>query len=113
MTMSEQEIVQIATPLMDNLMQASTDIDYEQHVRDFSDRLKPHISKSGFEKMCCHYQADIGTFKARELIAVFRRPDSAALVWRQFMSLSAGEYVAEMVLVHENGQYKVDHALFF
>ena len=32
-TMSDKEILGIATPIMDNLMDASTRIDYEAHVR--------------------------------------------------------------------------------
>jgi hypothetical protein len=35
--MSESEILAIASPIMDNLMQASTDIDHERHVRDFTE----------------------------------------------------------------------------
>ena len=32
--MTEQEILDIANPIMDNLMDASTSIDHERHVRD-------------------------------------------------------------------------------
>jgi hypothetical protein len=38
--MSDVEILDIAIPIMDNLMEASTRSDYEAHVRDFSDRMK-------------------------------------------------------------------------
>jgi hypothetical protein len=32
--MSEEKILSIATPIMDNLMQASTDIDHTKHVQE-------------------------------------------------------------------------------
>jgi len=35
--MSDDEILNIANPIMDNLMEASTDIDHERHIRDFTD----------------------------------------------------------------------------
>ena len=38
--MSESEILDIANPIMDNLMEASTRIDHERHIRDFTDRMK-------------------------------------------------------------------------
>ncbi|MGX5202220.1 hypothetical protein [Aliikangiella sp. IMCC44632] len=42
--MSESEIWAIANPIMDNLMQASTDIDHQRHVQDFTDRAKAIVT---------------------------------------------------------------------
>ena len=47
--MSEQEILDIANPIMDNLMNASTDIDHERHTRDFF-RESHRIVSSGLTK---------------------------------------------------------------
>jgi KaiC/GvpD/RAD55 family RecA-like ATPase len=38
--MSESEILRIANPMMDNLMEAYTEIDHGRHVRDITDRMK-------------------------------------------------------------------------
>ena len=43
--MSESEILAIANPIMDNLMQASTDIDHARHVKDFTEKLKSIVTK--------------------------------------------------------------------
>ena len=43
--MSEKEILDIATPIMDNLMDASSKIDHEAHIRDFTDRMKNIVTK--------------------------------------------------------------------
>ncbi len=45
LTVSEQEILAIATPIMDNLMQTSTDIDHERHVQGFTDKAKAIVTK--------------------------------------------------------------------
>ena len=37
---SDREILAVADPIMDNLMEGSTAIDHEQHTRDFTDRMK-------------------------------------------------------------------------
>lgn len=37
---TDLEILSIANPIMDSLMDASTAIDYERHIKDFTDRLK-------------------------------------------------------------------------
>jgi hypothetical protein len=111
--MTEQEILDIANPIMDNLMTASTDIDHQRHVRDFNQRMLKIVTRDYFNTICVSYQADKGFFTQREPVAVFRRPDSAAIIWKQFYSKAPGEHVAEMVLVYEDGRFLVDHAMVF
>ncbi len=111
--LSDQDILEIATPIMDHLMEASTRIDYEAHVRDFSDRMKKIVTKEYLRKVCEQYQAEKGFFAERQPVAVFKRPDSAAIIWKQRFTKAKGEFVAEMVLVHKNGRYLCDHAMVF
>jgi succinyl-CoA synthetase beta subunit len=111
--MSEKQILDIATPIMDNLMQASTDIDHTRHVQDFTDRAKAIVTEDHLQKVCVKYQFEKGNWGKREPIAVLKRPDSAAIIWKQFCSKVEGEYVAEIVLIHQNGRFLVDHAMVF
>ena len=111
--MSEKEILYIANPIMNNLMDASTDIDHERHNRDFTDRMKKIVTRDYLKKVCKDCQAVRGFFGEREPVAVFRRPDSAAIVWKQSFTKVKGEFVAEMVLVHQNERFLCDHAMVF
>lgn len=110
---SDDEILSVANPIMDNLMDASTVIDYERHIRDFSDRLKSVLSKEQLAWICQDYQSTKGFFAGREFVAVFRRPDSVAIIWKQRFTKQAGEFVAEMVLIQQDGKYLVDHVMVF
>jgi hypothetical protein len=110
---SDAEILAMANPIMDNLMEASTAIDHERHVRDFTDRLKAIVTKDHLEKVCLQYQGEKGYFSGREVIAIFRRPNSVAIVWKQRFTKVAGEFVAEMVLVEQGSRYLVDHVMVF
>ena len=110
---SDEDILNIADPIMDNLMQASTEIDHERHVRDFTERLKALVTKDYLEKVCRQYQTEKGYFLRREFVAVFRRPTSVAIVWKQWFTKLQGEFVAEMVLVEQNSRYVVDHVMVF
>jgi len=56
--MSETEILAIATPIMDNLMEASTRIDHEAHIKDFTDRMKNIVTKDYLQKVCEQYQKE-------------------------------------------------------
>jgi len=106
---SDADILAIADPIMDNLMEASTAIDHARHVRDFTDRLKTIVTKDYLEKVCRQYQSEKGFFGPRTVVAVFRRPHSIAIVWKQQFTKSPGDYVAEMVLVQQGSRYLVDH----
>ena len=48
---SDAEILAIAKPIMDNLMDASTAIDHDRHVANFTDRLKAIVTKEHREGM--------------------------------------------------------------
>ncbi len=110
---SNAEILAIANPIMDRLMEASTAIDYERHVQDFTDRAKRALPPDRFPAVCEAYQSAKGFFARREPVAVFRRPESVAIVWRQWFTAHPGEFVAEMVLVENEGRYQVDHVMIF
>ena len=111
--MSEKEILEIANPIMDNLMDASTQINHKRHTKDFTDRMKNIVTEDYFQKVCESYQSKKGFFSERNLVVVFKRPDSAAIVWKQSFTKAKGEFVAEMVLVHQDGRYLCDHAMVF
>ncbi|MBX9894496.1 MAG: hypothetical protein K2Y09_04855 [Nitrosomonas sp.] len=111
--LSEQQILAIAAPIMDNLMEASTQRDHARHVRDFTGRLKAIVTPDYFDCICRQYQTEKGFFTTRTPVAVFRRPDSAAIIWKQSFTKAPGEFVAEMVLVHRDGRYCVDHVMVF
>lgn len=112
-TMSEAEILGIATPLMDNLMEASTRIDHEAHVRDFTDRIKKIVTPDYLQRICKQYQQEKGFFGERVPVAVFRRPDSAVIIWKQSFTKVKGEFVAEMVLVRQDDRFLCDHVMVF
>ena len=111
--MSDSELLSIANPIMNNLMEASTEIDHERHIRDFTDRMKKIVTKEYLHKVCKQYQNEKGYFTNREVVAVFKRPDFVAIVWRQSFTKAKGEFVAEMVLIERENKFLVDHALVF
>ena len=108
--MSEDEILNIANPIMDNLMQASTDIDHERHVRDFSERLKKIVTKENLEQQCNLYQKELGYFSDRELMGVVRKDTDVRIFWKQWYTKSKNEYLAFIHLIENNGKIEVVNA---
>lgn len=109
LVLSDEQVLAMATPIMDNLMDASTRVDHKAHVRDFSRRLKGIVTKDYLQQICANYQQQKGFFKAREPVAVFRRKNTAVIVWRQTFTKVKGSYLAEMLLLEEDGQVVCDH----
>ncbi|MGF1755443.1 hypothetical protein L4C33_17835, partial [Vibrio makurazakiensis] len=103
--LTDAECWGIATDFMDNLMSASTEINHAKHCRDFSPRMKAIVTEMYLEEVCKVYQAEKGFFAARKPIAIFRRPDSVAFIWKQEFTIAQGEFVAEMVLIEQDGKY--------
>lgn len=112
-TQSDEDILAVADPIMDRLMEGSKRIDHAMHVSDFTDRLKALVTPEGLAKMCRQYQSEIGFFSHRELVAIFRREHSVAIVWRQFATESDDEFVADIVLIERDGRYLVNHPLVY
>jgi hypothetical protein len=108
---SDAEILAIAEPIMDNLMEASTRIDHAGHIRDFTDRLKAIVTKDYLEKVCRKYQEEKGFFAERKFVALFRRPGAVAVVWTQRFTKAEGDFVAEMLLVERDSRFLVDHVM--
>src|SRR5258708_29468267 len=108
---TDSEILAVATPIMDKLMDAATAIDRERHVRDFTDRAKAQITAERLKQICDTYQREKGFFGGRELLAILRRPHSVVLVWKQRFTKAPGDYLAEMILVEKDGRPLVDHVM--
>lgn len=107
--MSESEILAIANPIMDNLMQASTDIDHERHVRDYTEALKAIVTKENLESQCKEYQAKLGYFAERGFVGVFRKETDAAIFWKQKYTKSSGEHIAFLRLISVDGKILVQN----
>ena len=108
---SDSEILDIVGPIMDNLMDASTRIDHAQHIQDFTDRLRSIVTEDYLRKICLLYQEEKGFFAERSLIALVRRPDAIAVLWKQPFTKVDGDFVAEALFMERNGRWLVDHVM--
>ena len=109
LNMSKAEILVIANPIMDNLMEASTAIDHARHVNDFTDHLKSIVTRENLEAQCKKYQAELGYFAERQVAAVFRKETDAVVFWKQRYTNSTGEHIAFLRLISDRGTILVQN----
>ena len=109
--LGDEELLGIVVPIMDNLMDASTRIDYGAHVRDFSDRARASLNEANFRRVCESYQSEKGYFADRELLGILRRPGSVVVIWKQRFTKAPGEYLAELVLSESAGRPMIERVM--
>ena len=105
--LSDNEIMTLVDPIMDNLMDASTEINHEKHVKDFSDHMKSIVTKVELEKQCKSYQTTLGIFTKRELVGIFRKKTDVRVFWKQWYSKSDDEFLAFIHIVQRNEKLEV------
>ena len=111
--LSDQEIRDTIEPLIDNMLQGSTEVDHAKHVRDFTTRLKVIVTDKNLSEQCADYQAQVGYFERREFVALFRRQHSIAATWRLFFTKSDDEFVLEAMFVERDGKLFIEHCMIF
>ena len=108
---SDDELLLIFEPMMENSLAGSNEIDHARHVRDFTDRLRNIVTRENLESQCADYQPRLGRFGQREFVCLFRRESSVAVVWRQFFTNSEDEFVNQANFVLVDGRVLIDHCL--
>ena len=110
---SDSQILKVIEPIMDNMLEGSTQIDHARHVRDFTPRLKVIVTEDNLSRQCEDYQNKLGYFKKRELVAIFRRSHSIAAIWRLWYTKSDDEYVCEAMFVERDNKILIEHFMIF
>ena len=105
---SDDEIINVATPIMDNLMEGSTEINHEKHILNHTERAKKAIPNEELERQCKKYQSEFGLFADRKIMGVTRHNDYVNIVWKQQMTKSPDEFLAILSLVQDGDKYLVD-----
>ena len=111
--LTDSQIYDIIEPLIDNMLEGSTQIDHAKHVRDFTERLKVIVTDENLSQQCADYQRHVGYFKRREQVAIFRRKHSLAATWRLFFTKSEDEFVLEAMFVQRGDSIQIEHCMIF
>lgn len=92
-------LVQLATPIMDNLIDGSTERNWEKHTKDFTPSARARLSEDELLRQCDVYQSSHGDFATRELMGLVRHPAYISVYWKQRMTKVDAEYLAVLSLV--------------
>ena len=110
--LEDNDILNVANPMMDDIIRGLARRDYALHSCHFSVSLKSLGGPEAFLEACDQYESDWGSPGQRELVAIFRKQKSFTLVWDQQFSKMEGQVMAVVTIAVKGGRYFVDHLLF-
>ena len=105
---SDAEILAYAEPFLDNIIEASNELDYVRFSRNLSDSFKNAFTEQEFiaqQAACLEKFGKIS--KNREFIRCIRRQQSVSVLWVSAFEKLDGEVLAAMQLDEEDGEMKV------
>ena len=107
--MEEDEILSVVEALMDNCLEGSNENNHAKHVKDFTNRMKRIVTPENLEQQLS--QSPRSYFRERKFIALFKRENSVAVVWKQYISLSEDELVNQAIFVQRDNRILIDHCM--
>jgi hypothetical protein len=101
--MSDDRILTIADPIIDNMNEGSNRNDYPVFTRDFSKKMMTDLPKSIIEKQWQTSSVLSNFCKDRVFLGILRRQSMVTILWKQKTTLDEDEYLLTLVLGEEDG----------
>jgi hypothetical protein len=105
---TDAEILAIANPVLDNIIDASNEINYKKFSKDLSKYKKNAFSEADFIQQQTAFKVKFGQMtKVREFIRCLRRNQSVSVLWVTSFEKIGGEVLAALQIDEEDGEMKI------
>lgn len=104
---SDEEILEIAEPIWDNLIEASNEMNYEKISMRFSKSMLEEASETNLNKQWETNELLTGLSTRREYLGCLRQGRFVTVLWKQISFKVQGDYLAKLVLGTENDEVKI------
>ena len=110
---SDEEILEIASPLWDNLIVCSNSQDYFGFTKDFSARMLFGANEIELAKQWANNEVITNLKKENEFLGCIRRDGHITVLFKQKSTISEGDYLGRLVIGEEDGEIKIFGATIF
>ena len=110
---SDQEIIDIANPIWDNLVKSSNIKDYGGFTRDFSSQMLFGANEVELGKQWANSKLLNNLSDKKEVFGCLRRDIYISILYKQTSNAVPGEFLGRLVLGEEDGEVKVFGATIF
>ncbi|MCJ8275179.1 MAG: hypothetical protein MJK04_37980 [Psychrosphaera sp.] len=105
---TDAEILAYADPFLDNIINASNELDYQKFSKDLSKTMKGAFAKCDFIEQQMALQEKVGDIDInREFVRCIRRQQGVSILWVTHFEKIDGEVLAAIRMDEENGQMKI------
>jgi hypothetical protein len=110
---SDEEILEIAHPIWDELIQYSNKGQYGKFIRKFSYELLLGLNEVELGKQFAHSELSRNLSEERDFLGLIRRGEHVTVLYRVRSKVKEGEYLGRMVLGYEKGEVRIFAASIF
>ncbi|MGQ9660279.1 MAG: hypothetical protein ACUVT0_09395 [Thermochromatium sp.] len=111
--LTDEEIIEIAHPMWDDLIKYSNKGDYGKFIRRFSYNLLLGLNEVEMGKQFAHSELARNLVEERDFLGLIRRGEHVTVLYRVRSKVREGEWLGRMVLGYENGEVRIFAASIF
>ena len=110
---SDEEIIEIANPIWDNLVKASNIKDYGDFTKDFSSQMLFGANEVELGKQWANNKLLVSLSDKKEVFGCLRRNLHVTVLYKQTSNTVPGEFLGRLVLGVEDDEVKVFGATIY
>ena len=104
---TNEEVEEIASPLLDNILEGLATDDYKKYVRDFDATLKEIVSEQRFHEIDEQIQNWVGDYLYREYLGFLKRGEMCVIFWKGIFDKSKDEILIKLSVSKRGDRYLV------
>ena len=110
---TDEEIIKIAKPIWDNLIQCSNNKDYSGFTKDFSAQMLYGANEIEIGKQWANNELLVNLSNDSLCLGCLRRNEYVTILYKQKSSKLSGEFLGRLVLGLEDNNVKIFGATIF
>ena len=110
---TDEEIIEIANPIWENLIKASNQKDYGGFTRDFSSQMLFGANEVELGKQWANNKLLTSLSNKREVLGCLRRNLHVTVLYKQISNTVPGDFLGRLVLGVEDDEVKVFGATIY
>jgi len=110
---TDEEIIEIANPIWDNLLRTSNQKNYGGFTRDFSSQMLFGANEVELGKQWANNKLLTSLSEKKEVLGCLRRNLHVTVLYKQTSDVISGEYLGRLVLGVEDEEVKVFGATIY
>ncbi len=94
----DKQVLELAEPILDNILEAYKTYDYEGYVRDFDDTAREALNKETFVTANTQMRSILGEYKGRKYLGFINKGEMTVVLWKGVFGKTTDDVLIKLVL---------------